>query len=94
VLWDLIENLIARAVVDPAIDLRFCSEELEQPISDSPGRLLLVVAFKDRQIDPDRTNINVPNTIQRVMSVGAETPWVTTILFTADGFFGNSGEGY
>lgn len=39
------------------------------------------------QIDPKRTNIKVPNTIQRVMSVGTDTPWVATVLLTADGLF-------
>jgi hypothetical protein len=53
------------------------------------GRGVYEVKMAD-QIDPARTNAKVPNTIQRLMSVGSETPWVSTLLFTADGFFKNA----
>lgn len=55
------------------------------------GRLLVLkgkgiyeVKLAD-QVDPDRTNINVPNTIQRVLPYGAEEPWVGAVVLTAEG---------
>jgi len=34
------------------------------------------------QIDPDRKNIHVPNTIQRVLQYGSAEPWVGAVLLT------------
>lgn len=34
------------------------------------------------QIDPDRKNIHVPNTIQRVLQYGSAEPWVGSVLLT------------
>lgn len=59
-------------------------------ISIGDERLLIVkgkgiyeVKFAD-QIDPERTNINVPTTIQKVLSYGSDNPWVGSVLLTAD----------
>jgi hypothetical protein len=53
------------------------------------GRLLVVkgkgiyeVKLAD-QVDPKRTNIGVPNTIQRVLPFGSEHPWVGAVVSTA-----------
>lgn len=35
------------------------------------------------QIDPKRTNINIPSTIQKVLSYGSDDPWVGSVLLTA-----------
>lgn len=34
------------------------------------------------QIDPERNNINIPNTIQRVLPHGSAEPWVGSVLLT------------
>lgn len=56
----------------------------------STGDRLLVVKGKGiyeiklaDQVDPERTNIGAPNTIQRVLSYGAEAPWVGAVVLTA-----------
>lgn len=63
----------------------------------STGERLLVV--KDKaiyevtladQIDPERTNLAVPNTVQRVLSFGAQEAWVGKVVLTAREFFLNS----
>ena len=36
------------------------------------------------QVDPERTNIDVPNTIQRFLPYGAEDPWIGAVVLTAD----------
>lgn len=36
------------------------------------------------QIDPKRTNKNVPNTIQKVLPYGSDDPWVGSVLLTAE----------
>ena len=35
------------------------------------------------QVDPERTNIDVPNTIQRIIPYGAEDPWIGAVVLTA-----------
>ena len=35
------------------------------------------------QVDPERTNIDVPNTIQRILPYGAEDPWIGAVVLTA-----------
>jgi len=34
------------------------------------------------QIDPDRKNINAPNTIQRILPYGSSEPWVCAVILT------------
>lgn len=58
----------------------------------STGDRLLVVKGKGvyeitlaDHVDPKRTNISVPNTIQRVLPYGADNPWVGSVVLTADG---------
>ena len=34
-------------------------------------------------MDPERTNIDVPNTIQRIFPYGAEDPWIGAVVLTA-----------
>jgi len=53
------------------------------------GRLLVVkgkgvyeIKLAD-QIDPDRTNIGTPNTIQRILPFGSTHPWVGAVILTA-----------
>ncbi len=65
-------------------------------ISIKDERLLIVkgqgiyeVQFADR-IDPKRTNINVPNTIQKVLPYGSDHEWVGRILLTANELFKDS----
>ena len=48
------------------------------------GKGIYEVKLAD-QVDPDRTNINVPNTIQRVLPYGAEESWVGAVVLTAEG---------
>ncbi|MCR4304698.1 MAG: hypothetical protein NUV63_10825 [Gallionella sp.] len=38
------------------------------------------------QIDPERTNLNTPNTVQRLSPFGSDAPFVGKILLTAHGF--------
>jgi len=53
------------------------------------GRLLVVkgkgvyeIKLAD-QVDPDRTNIGIPNTIQRILPFGSAHPWVGAVILTA-----------
>jgi hypothetical protein len=71
--------------------------KISTPDDDSPitgmmslGKRLLVIKRKGiyevklaDQIDPERTNINAPNTIQRVLSFGSDDPWVGAVVLTA-----------
>ena len=36
------------------------------------------------QVDPERTNIGVPNTIQRILPYGAEHSWIGAVVLTAN----------
>ena len=36
------------------------------------------------QLDPERTNIDVPNTIQRILPYGAQDPWIGAVVLTAN----------
>ena len=72
------------------------SLEVTTPDDDSPitGMLTFgngLYAVKEKgiyeikladQIDPERTNIHVPNTIQRVLPYGSAEPWVGSVLLT------------
>lgn len=56
----------------------------------STGERLLVVKGKGvyevklaDQVDPGRTNIAVPNTVQRILSYGADDAWIGATLLTA-----------
>lgn len=42
------------------------------------------------QIDPGRTNPNVPNTVQRILPFGSNDPWIGQTLLTANGLFKSS----
>lgn len=53
------------------------------------GRGIYEIKLAD-QIDPARTNINTPNTAQRVFQFGSDTPWVGAIILTADQLFNSS----
>src|SRR5262249_10157199 len=39
------------------------------------------------QVDPERTNIATPNSIQRVIPYGADDPWVGAVVLTAHQLF-------
>ena len=47
------------------------------------GEGIYEVRFAD-QLDPERTNIDVPNTIQRILHYGAEDAWVGAVVLTAN----------
>ena len=36
------------------------------------------------QVDPERTNINAPNTIQRILPYGAQDSWIGSVVLTAN----------
>lgn len=80
------------------------SLEIKSPDDDSPtlemisfGDRLLVVKAKGiyeiklaDQVDPERTNINAPNTIQKVLPYGGQDPWVGAVVLTAHRLFSSS----
>ncbi len=80
------------------------SMEVSTPNDDSPisemipnGDRLLVVKGKGiyavklaDQVDPERTNIAVPNTIQQVIAYGADDPWIGAVVLTAHHLFQSS----
>lgn len=47
------------------------------------GKNVFEIKLAD-QIDPQRTNIHTPNTVQKVMSYGAESPWISKTIITAN----------
>ena len=58
----------------------------------SVGDRLLIVKGKGvyeirlaDQVDPERTNINAPNTIQRILPYGSEHSWIGAVVLTAHG---------
>ena len=74
------------------------SLEINSPDDDSAisemistgDRLLVVkekgiyeVKFAD-QVDPERTNIDVPNTVQRILPYGAQDAWIGAVVLTAN----------
>ena len=74
------------------------SLEINTPDDDSAisemistaDRLLVVkdkgiyeIKFAD-QVDPERTNIDVPNTIQRILPYGAQDAWIGAVVLTAN----------
>lgn len=42
------------------------------------------------QVDPGRTNIATPNTIQRIIPYGVDSPWVGAVILTAHHLFQSS----
>ncbi len=77
------------------------SFEIKTPDDDSAiselistgGRLLVVkckgiyeINLAD-QVDPERTNISAPNTIQRVLPYGADDAWIGAVVLTAHHLF-------
>jgi hypothetical protein len=80
------------------------SLEISTPDDDSAiseiistgGRLLAVkgkgiyeIKLAD-QVDPDRTNISVPNTFQQVIPYGINAGWVGAVILTAHNLFNSS----
>lgn len=71
---------------------------LEVKAPDDDSAITEVIAFGDRslcvkekgiyeikladKIDPDRKNIQAPNTIQRVLPYGSNEPWIGSVLLT------------
>ena len=47
------------------------------------GKGIYEVKLAD-QVDPERTNISVPNTIQRILPYGAEDSWIGAVVLTAN----------
>ncbi|NYS77867.1 MULTISPECIES: hypothetical protein [Halomonadaceae] len=84
---------------DSAGSLKINTSDDETPIREmiSTGDRLLVVkdhgiyeiALAD-QIDPERSNPSVPNTIQRVLPFGAADSWVGAVVLTARQLFMSS----
>jgi hypothetical protein len=81
---------------DGAGSLEIRTVDDDTPISGmiSTGDRLLVVKGKGiyeikraDQIDPERTNIATPNTAQRVIPYGVDTPWVGAVILMAHHFF-------
>lgn len=77
---------------DGACSLEIRTPEDNSEISEmiSTGERLLVVKGKGiyeiklaDQLDPERTNIATPNTIQQVIPYGADDPWVGAVVLTA-----------
>lgn len=63
----------------------------------STGDRLLVVKGKGifeiklaDEVDPERTNVAIPNTIQQVIPYGADAPWIGAVVLTAHGLFQRS----
>ena len=84
---------------ESAGSMKITTPDDDTPIREmiSTGERLLVV--KDKaiyevtladQIDPERTNLAVPNTVQRVLSFGAQEAWVGKVVLIAREFFLNS----
>lgn len=77
------------------------SFEINTPDDDSDiaemisvGERLLIVKGKGifevklaDQIDPVRTNINTPNTVQKIIPFGADHPWVGKVILTPNKLF-------
>lgn len=82
----------------PIDRLRDGSGSLEVKTPDDDSKITGMIAFGDSllavkekgiyeikladQIDPERKNIHVPNTIQRVLPYGSNEPWVGAVLLT------------
>ena len=84
---------------DGAGSLEIRTPDDDSAISEmiSTGDRLLVVKGKGiyeiklaDQVDPERTNIATPNTIQRVIPYGADAPWVGAVILTAHHLFHSS----
>jgi hypothetical protein len=77
---------------DGAAKLEVSTPDDNTPIVEifSTGDKLLVVKGKGiyevklaDKIDPERKNINAPNTVQRVIPYGIETPWIGSVILSA-----------
>ncbi len=75
-----------------AFSIEIHTPEDESTISEmiSTGDQLFVVKGKGiyevklaDQVDPDRTNIHVPNTVQKIIPYGADEPWIGSVVLTA-----------
>lgn len=84
---------------DGAGSLEIRTPDDDSAISEmiSTGDRLLVVKGKGiyeiklaDQVDPERTNIGTPNTIQRMIPYGADAPWVGAVILTAHHLFQSS----
>jgi hypothetical protein len=82
----------------PIERLRDGAVSLEVKTPDDDSAITGMITFGDRllvvkekgiyeikladQIDPERKNIQVPNTVQRVLPYGSNEPWVGAVLLT------------
>lgn len=74
-----------------AFDLKTPDDESAITGMISQGENLLVIKEKGiyefkfaDQIDPDRKNISVPNTIQQILPYGSDQPWVGAVVLTGN----------
>ena len=82
-----------------ALSIDINTPDDNSPISEmiSAGERMLIVKGKGiyeamlaDQVDPERTNIATPNTVQRILPYGADAAWVGATLLTAYQLFKNS----
>jgi hypothetical protein len=82
-----------------AFSIEIHTPEDESTVSEmiSTGDQLFVVKGKGiyevklaDQVDPDRTNIYVPNTVQKIIPYGADEPWIGSVVLTAHRLFSSS----
>ena len=82
-----------------AVSIEIHTPEDQSTISEmiSTGDQLFVVKGKGiyevklaDQVDPDRTNIHVPNTVQKIIPYGADEPWIGSVVLTAHRLFSSS----
>lgn len=87
------------AIRDSAGSLEINTPDDDSAISEmiSTGDRLLVVKGKGiyevklaDQVDPKRTNIAIPNTIQKIIPYGVDAPWVSAVILTAHHLFHSS----
>lgn len=84
----------------PIDKLRSGAGSLEISIPDDDSEISELITIADRllavkgkgiyeikladQVDPGRTNISVPNTVQRILPYGAQDSWVGAVVLTAN----------
>ncbi len=84
---------------DGAFSMKIRTPDDESAISEmiSTGDRMLILKGKGiyetklaDEVDPERTNIDVPNTIQRVIPFGTDSAWVGAVVLTAYQLFHSS----
>lgn len=84
---------------DGAFSMEIRPPDDDSAISEmiSTGDRLLVLKGKGiyetklaDEVDPERTNIDVPNTVQRVIPFGMDTAWIGAVILTAHQLFHSS----